>query len=346
MVGLGFLAGETTSQAFAASANGAVIAGQSGARAARWVQGGGWEDLSGALPPHTSSFARGSSADGTVVVGGYDTLPVDGGGFLWRQGSGVTLLLPFVIPTVSGITGVSGDGTVMSAYTGIVDDPVPLRLTETGSSVLPELPNPGFQIGSLAWAISSDAGTIVGESHFQAFRWTQSAGTSGLGFLATPEVTSQAQSVALAVSADAGVVVGWSVDANADARAVLWAEGRGPLSLAPVLERLGLGAAIAGWTLDVATGVAADGTVVVGTGTNPSGHTEAWRAVIPALPPPGGPVPAVSSAPTLAAALLLVGVGLGALLRTSRRRAGPRLGAARGARFATRPRATRPAPPR
>jgi hypothetical protein len=36
-----------------------------------------------------------------------------------------------------------------------------------------------------------------------------------------------------------------------------------------------------GWTLAEPTGISADGTVVVGYGTNPAGATEAWLAVVP-----------------------------------------------------------------
>jgi hypothetical protein len=36
-----------------------------------------------------------------------------------------------------------------------------------------------------------------------------------------------------------------------------------------------------GWTLAAATGVSADGTVIVGRGINPSGETEAWIAILP-----------------------------------------------------------------
>jgi hypothetical protein len=37
-----------------------------------------------------------------------------------------------------------------------------------------------------------------------------------------------------------------------------------------------------GWTLTGATGVSDDGTVIVGSGVNPAGRLEAWRAVLAA----------------------------------------------------------------
>ena len=38
---------------------------------------------------------------------------------------------------------------------------------------------------------------------------------------------------------------------------------------------------LSGWTLTRGTGISADGTTIVGIGTNPAGQTEAWRAVVP-----------------------------------------------------------------
>jgi hypothetical protein len=54
-------------------------------------------------------------------------------------------------------------------------------------------------------------------------------------------------------------------------------------SLKEVLE-LDFGLNLAGWTLERATGVSDDGSVIVGYGTNPSGVREAWRAVVPRTP--------------------------------------------------------------
>ena len=38
---------------------------------------------------------------------------------------------------------------------------------------------------------------------------------------------------------------------------------------------------LSGWTLNDATGVSADGTTIVGDGTDPNGNTAAWIATIP-----------------------------------------------------------------
>jgi hypothetical protein len=38
---------------------------------------------------------------------------------------------------------------------------------------------------------------------------------------------------------------------------------------------------LAGWRLDYANGISADGSTIVGSGTNPAGRTEGWVAVVP-----------------------------------------------------------------
>ena len=69
--------------------------------------------------------------------------------------------------------------------------------------------------------------------------------------------------------------------------AFIWDRDRGARPLAEVLQENGI--ETPGWTLTAASSISSDGTVVVGTGTNPQGEEDAWRAVIgapPARPPP------------------------------------------------------------
>jgi hypothetical protein len=76
-----------------------------------------------------------------------------------------------------------------------------------------------------------------------------------------------------------------------DERAIVWTPPRGLIDLRVELESLGLD--LSGWTLAAATGVSADGTIIVGRGINPSGDAEAWRAAVPSLAWPAN-VPALS----------------------------------------------------
>jgi hypothetical protein len=47
-----------------------------------------------------------------------------------------------------------------------------------------------------------------------------------------------------------------------------------------------------GWKLDTARAISADGSVIVGTGTNPGGKTEGWMTIIPSnyVPEPANSV--------------------------------------------------------
>ena len=60
-----------------------------------------------------------------------------------------------------------------------------------------------------------------------------------------------------------------------------WTPRRGLTEIRVELESLGLD--LTGWTLREATGVSADGTVIVGRGIDASGDAEAWRAELPSL---------------------------------------------------------------
>jgi uncharacterized membrane protein len=277
------------------------------------VDGSGWQDLSGGLPPADISSANGVAPDGATVVGHYlsPSMGADTGAFVWREIGGTSLHLQDTVPWISSITGISGGMLVMSAWTGVYDTPQALRFTESGSQPLPQLSEIFQFSGSTAEAISTDGTTIVGQSWGQAFRWQSGTGTVGLG-LVNPD-GAQAYSSALAVSADGGVVVGISSELICnpfpncveDDRAIAWTPRRGLIELRVELESLGLD--LTGWTLAEATGVSADGTVIVGSGINPSGDAEAWRAEVPSLAWPAN-VPALPG-PTL---LLILAVAVAA----------------------------------
>src|SRR5262249_42234017 len=58
--------------------------------------------------------------------------------------------------------------------------------------------------------------------------------------------------------------------------AFIWDSTNGMRKLRDVL--ISQGANLAGWTLTQATGISADGSIIVGTGINPAGNMEAWLA--------------------------------------------------------------------
>src|SRR5262249_9420946 len=68
-------------------------------------------------------------------------------------------------------------------------------------------------------------------------------------------------------------------------RAFIWDAQHGLRDLNVVLPEMGLN--LGNWLLNEARGISANGRVIVGTGTNPSGNTEAWRVDLGPLPCPG-----------------------------------------------------------
>ncbi|WP_395094048.1 hypothetical protein [Armatimonas sp.] len=80
------------------------------------------------------------------------------------------------------------------------------------------------------------------------------------------------------VSSDGSVVVGESYSASGT-EAFRWTQAGGMVNLKDFLVAGGV-TGLGSWTLTWALAISADGTTIVGRGTNPSGQTEAWRATI------------------------------------------------------------------
>jgi probable HAF family extracellular repeat protein len=142
---------------------------------------------------------------------------------------------------------------------------------------------PGGDFVSNAQATSADGSVVVGFSkpdpRYEAFRWTADGGMVGLGYLPGGD-----RSMAYSVSADGSIVVGATTSTSAPDplvwKAFMWDPVHGMRDVESVLtEDFGLD--LTGWKLTEARDVSGDGTVIVGYGTNPSGDTEAWIAVVP-----------------------------------------------------------------
>lgn len=291
IAGLGDLDdGRSRSRSWASgvSADGSVVVGSassaSGIEAFRWTQSDDEMVGLGHLPgyPH-NSFAYSVSADGSVVVGyGYNSTNFRNEAFRWNQIGGMASLGDLDGGWYSSRAyDVSADGSVVVGEGSSASGYEAFRWTENHGMVgLGYLPELGFQ--SAATAASADGSVVVGSSGKfarEAFRWTESSGMVALGDLAG----GTRYSVASEVSADGSVVVGTSYSYSG-AEAFIWDEANGMQSLQDLLTDT-YGLDLAGWSLQSATSISANGSTIVGYGMNPDGYREAWRAVINDNPP-------------------------------------------------------------
>lgn len=281
MQDLGALPGTDSSIAHAINFDGTVIVGQGigcaaplGCRdhAVRWTLGSGPQDL-GTLPSGAVSYGYGVTADGSIAVGG-STIQ-----------SGITRPCRWTAPGAAEEVGtfqdnddgaarvISADGSIIAGWA--TTSGYPHATLWTGSGALDLGTIAGFPT-SFSNAMTPDGAKIVGTCRQQgvsarAFRWTASRGMENLGALPT-----HGSSDAFGVSADGAIVVGSAARSiiNGDDRAVLWTPALGMVDLNIYFPSLGL--SLDGNRLTHATGISADGTVIIGWGTG-----GAWRAEIP-----------------------------------------------------------------
>jgi probable HAF family extracellular repeat protein len=219
------------------------------------------QDLGTTPPEWLSGDALDVSADGSIVVGLF------GQAERWSASAGLADLGGF------SARGVSHDGAVVVGATTHA-----VRWTPSGG--LQDLGTVGGT-ESFADAASANGSVVVGQSRdkdmfWKAFRWTAASGMQDLRTLGGP------MAAAYDVSGDGSVVVGRSLStaSSASDRAFRWTTKKQMQDLRQALLDQGV-SAVSGWILLGATGVSADGTVIVGEGLNPSRQREAFRAVLP-----------------------------------------------------------------
>lgn len=255
--------------------------------AMRWTKAGGMEDL-GTLGTNGFAWANAVSADGKIVVGDSDYDKTNGiddrRAFRWVEGgTGGDAANPqmYSLGTLGGqfstANGVSADGTIM---VGDSDNGMgailAYRWTEgTGMIALPSLGGTNSQ----ARAISADGSTIVGQAEdaaqiSNAYRWREDIGMESLGIL-----TGHDWSRAEAVSGDGAVIVGSSY-APGTSTAFRWSEDTKMQSVSDWLAAGNVTMPL--WLDSEATGVSADGTVVVG---NSAGADGQWHPYIARVTP-------------------------------------------------------------
>lgn len=266
---LGLLPGGTASDARALSADGNVVVGMADVglsefgglvwHAFLWTSASGMTDL-GTLGG-AQSFAWGSSANGSVVIGSAETADGQEHAFRWSSAAGMADL-GTLGGDVSYATGVSADGNVVvGAAQQAAGEYRPFRWTSGGMVALGTLGGPD----AYAMSVSANGGVIAGYSYvnatdYHAFRWTG-------GVMRDLGTLGGTNSQAVAISGDGLVVVGDSLIAGDTAtRAFRWSAASGMQSVEDWLRSTGV--TVSSDVTSDAAGVNQDGSVVVGTLAN------------------------------------------------------------------------------
>ncbi len=233
-------------------------------------------------PTSVESAVRALSENGSVAAGysDPDPPPLDYPGFVWTAPGGRLDFGGPGTPPVTGVYGMSSDGAVVAGAMGPqIPNLTPYRREGTGAfQNLGLLPN---AVMGYARGVSGDGAIVVGTCEYtfnpssvlgQAFRWTESGGSQGLGYLRPNGTLSQAN----AISRDGSTIVGISQDDGSigDVEAFRWTSAGGMVAL-PSLP----GGGVDDW--DRALAVNADGSVIVGSsdvpGTNRT-HAVRWTS--------------------------------------------------------------------
>ncbi len=277
------------SEALAVSANGSTVVGSR--EAAGSSRPFVWKGSSASsFPTGYPGAAEGVSADGSVAVGSYYVQGISPWfGFRWTLGGNVVQLLN-MYGSYGGAKahGVSADGQTVVGTSSTATSGSPWWQATVWSGSWGGPSKNGVGLGKLsgtggsdALAISADGTTIVGYSGetehtagTMAFRWTADEEMVSLGYLPGDD-----RSSALAVSGDGSIVVGRS-ESPGPRTAFIWDEVHGMQDVKELLES-DFSLDLSGWKLTEASGVSADGRIIVGYGTNPTGGAEAWIAEVP-----------------------------------------------------------------
>ncbi|MCY2958988.1 MAG: hypothetical protein NTY35_02395 [Planctomycetota bacterium] len=266
------------------SADGSVVYGDTW----RWRRTAGFEQI-------VTDFSRlifGCSNDGGTVTGVQGIYPAEGDYYIWNLEGGSPQLLPRNAQFPEGyfyFNAISGDGRVVggaarrsSTYTYSA-----AILTTAGSTLITgEASQNGVTDlsydGSVAVGYLTDAGSGFA---LRAFRWTAATGAQPLS--GTPGGSDSSYS--RACDASGSVVVGEYLRFGfPGTRAFLWSQSLGFRDLQDELQsNYGLGSALIGWQLLVASDISADGRTIVGQARTPGGCEQAFCVRLP--PDPAAP---------------------------------------------------------
>jgi probable HAF family extracellular repeat protein len=235
MVGLGVFAGGVSSTAWDISDDGTVICGSSEIPAAtgrdkafRWTLATGLVGLGTADPGYPGSIARGTSADGSVIVGSASTAepnPLDLRPFRWTAASGIALL-PLPASATSGAAfGISADGQVVVGEVVIAGVKQGYRWSEATGPVA--VSNAAGTSLSFFTSTNADGSLAVGEGNLVsgsgAVIWDANSGSrllqDALNSAGVVVPVGWTLTRASAISNDGHTIVGSAADAQNSSRA-------------------------------------------------------------------------------------------------------------------------------
>ena len=226
------------------------------------------------------------SGDGSVVSGSvFNSMTQQFDAVRWSEAGGVEYLPRPAGAMNTQAIDISADGStvLISAFYGTPATDPSLFTWSVADGLVPldlEIP----LSSDVDFTNISDNGKVVTSSiglnaDRRGFRWTKETGAVELGRLPDGPWMSGA-----GISADGSIIVGNSQNVSPQLPAI-WDASHGPRYLEDVLiNQLGLGSSLAGWTLVNVKRVSGDGRSVVGNGINPNGMSEGWIAYLgPAL---------------------------------------------------------------
>ncbi len=288
------------SRATGVSADGLAIVGENFSATA--VQGFYLQGGTTVFPQDPTSNAgtsvTGISPDGLVILGnGYHTSSTPIGSFqqshacVWTRQAGQWS--PSYLPDVDSdndtiIAGASPDGTYLAGRGTRDGYNVGVLWKNVGGFYqVTDLEGPaGGGMNATSAAVTPDGSVIVGGgqrcSGYSGVYWKWNPATSVYDMTQTLNLPGgTAGSSLYGVSADGLWATGYGMSAGQYV-AILWdAQAQMMRNLQDVLLADGLGAALQGWSLSMASAITPDGKTIIGYGIDPSGQTEAWIATVP-----------------------------------------------------------------
>lgn len=317
------------------SGDGLIITGnsvnQSGAQQAfRWNAQTGMVPLP-STPFGPFSSSQGISRDGTTIFA--SLVGTGNPSFRWSEASGFESLgaiLSGYSPTSTNAL-LSTNGSVIVGGATLPNSPFGVSLqpgrwsNSSGVTGFGNYPDSLICCG-VATAVSGDGSIVIGtvndsptyaHDRKQAFRWTESTGMTGLGWLPGADPLTGG-SFAYGITEDGNVIVGVSASATG-LQPFRWTQDTGMVSLGVNLVPGGIsgdgskiygsgvsgpsiwdsvngvrsavevfiasGLDFAGWTIGEIRGMSRDGMTLTGNGINPNGDSEAWVANLSASIP-------------------------------------------------------------